>query len=71
MNAAATARRPTATADSLQRQRRRLSIELFLLFGLPVMSIAACAILAFVAYAEGYTELATLPTSASHVSAGH
>lgn len=70
MNAVFKHRHPTATAASLLR-RRRVSIELFLLFGLPVMSIAACAILAFVAYAEGYTEIAALPATASLASSGH
>ena len=64
-------RLPTAAEASLKRRHKRMSIEVFLLFGLPVMSIAACAVLAFVAYADGYTEIATLPTSATHAPTGH
>ena len=71
MNATTAKRHPTAAEASLQRRHRRMSIEVFLLFGLPVMSIAACAVLAFVAYADGYTEIAAVPTAPSHVSSQH
>ena len=69
MNARTAQTRPTAAEDSLIRRRKRISIEVFLLFGLPVLSIAVCAVLAFVSYTAGYTEIAALPTSASHAAA--
>lgn len=55
--------------DSARLARRRMSLEVFLLFGLPVMSIAACAVLAFVAYAQGYTEIASHPAASGTVAA--
>ncbi|WP_439639009.1 hypothetical protein [Nevskia sp.] len=53
--------------DSERLASRRLSLEVFLLFGLPVMSIAACAVLAFIAYAQGYTEIASHPAAGGGV----
>lgn len=65
MNTTSTRRIPN-DALARERDRRQLaSLEVFLLFGLPVMSIAACAILAFVAYADGYTEIPSPPASAA------
>jgi len=50
---ATTATLSRAAEASLKRRRKRQSIELFLLFGLPVVSIAVCAVLAFSNYAAG------------------
>lgn len=40
-----------------------MSLELFLTVGLPVLSIAVCAVLAFVSYTRGFTEVAHAPTA--------
>lgn len=67
MNTVPPARTPADNSARLARQR--LSLEVFLLFGLPVMSIAACAVLAFIAYAQGYTEVAGNPAAGGGVIA--
>lgn len=67
MNTVTPARTPADNSARLARQR--LSLEVFLLFGLPVMSIAACAVLAFIAYAQGYTEVASHPAAGGGVVA--
>ncbi|MDP3294001.1 MAG: hypothetical protein Q8M37_04575 [Nevskia sp.] len=41
---------------------RAMSLELLLTVGLPVLSIAVCAVLAFVSYTRGFSEIAQVPT---------
>ncbi len=71
MNTTSTRHLPNDALARARDRRRLASLEVFLLFGLPVMSIAACAILAFVAYADGYTEIPSAPvaSAATHAAA--
>ena len=69
MNTSSASHVPNPSSARVRDRRRMQSLEVFLLFGLPVMSIASCAILAFVAYAGAYSEPAGQPTSANHATA--
>lgn len=46
-----------------QTPPRALSLELLLTVGLPLMSIAVCAVLTFVSYTQGFTEVAHAPAA--------
>jgi hypothetical protein len=47
-----------------QAQPGVMSLELLLTVGLPLMSIAVCAVLTFVSYTQGFTEVAHAPAAA-------
>lgn len=51
-----------AQADT-QARPGVMSLELLLTVGLPLMSIAVCAVLTFVSYTEGFTEVAHAPAA--------
>lgn len=54
---------PTQTLAHTHVHPGAMSLELFLTIGLPVLSIAVCAVLAFVSYTRGFSEVAHAPTA--------
>lgn len=53
----------TAVLADTQARPGVMSLELLLTVGLPLMSIAVCAVLTFVSYTQGFTEVAHAPAA--------